>query len=74
MIPYKLDSGRFPRLKYNRVVARGRRAEQHFRSPAITQGQALGIWKVVQDVNSVEEPTLAIKKRADHDRTRRGFI
>jgi len=74
MIPYRLDSGKFPRLKYNRVVAKGRRAEQHFRSPAITQGQALNIWKVAQDVSSLEEPQLAIKKRADHDRTRRGFI
>jgi hypothetical protein len=74
MTPYNLDSGRFPRMKYNRVVAKGRRAEQHFRSPVITQGQVKNIWRVAQDVNGLTEPQLAIKTRADRDRTRQGFI
>ena len=72
-MPFNLDNGKFPRLKYNRVVARGRRAEQHFRSPAITQGQAKNIWKVAQDVSSVTEPQLAIKGKPQ-GRTRKGFI
>lgn len=69
---FRLDSGKFPRMNYNRVIARAKRSE---RKPtfAITQRQVYGMWEVAQDMNSVREPQLAIKGRA-YGQKRDGLI
>ncbi len=70
---FRLDTGRFPHMNYNRVIRKGRGRISRFGSPAITQRRAYSMWRVVQDVNSVREPQLALKGRA-RDRTREGLI
>jgi hypothetical protein len=75
MTPFKLDSGKFPHMNYNRVVQKSRRQACRNRPDTpMSMGEAKMMWKIAQDVNSVNEPQLAIKKRADNDRTRRGLI
>jgi hypothetical protein len=75
MIPYKLDSGKFPHMNYNRVVRKSQRQSLRNRPDTpMSMGEAKMMWKIAQDVNSVNEPQLAIKKRADRDGTRRGLI
>jgi hypothetical protein len=73
--PMKLDNGRFPHMNYNRVVKNGRRQALRNRPDApMSAREAMGMWKISQDVNSINEPQLAITKRADRDKTRRGLI
>jgi hypothetical protein len=75
MIPFKLDNGKFPHMNYNRVVQSSRKQALRNRPDTpMSLREAQMMWKIAQDVNSVNEPQLAIKKRADHDRTRRGLI
>lgn len=59
--PLPLDNGRFPHENYMRVVAKGRRAERRFSSPALSLQQAREAYNVVQETNSLNEPTLAFK-------------
>ena len=75
MQPFKLDSGKFPHMNYNRVVQKSRRqATRNRPDTPMSLREAQMMWKIAQDVNSVNEPQIAIKKRADNDRTRRGLI
>jgi hypothetical protein len=72
---FRLDSGRFPHMNYNRVVKRSQRQSVRNRPDTpMSMGEAKMMWKIAQDVNSVNEPQIAIKTRADRDRTRRGLI
>ena len=75
MTPFRLDSGKFPHMNYNRVVQNSRKAACRNRPDTpMSLREAQMMWKIAQDVNSVNEPQIAIKKRADNDRTRRGLI
>ena len=75
MTPFRLDSGKFPHMNYNRVVQSSRKqAIRNRPDTPMSMGEAKMMWKISQDVNGVNEPQLAIKTRADRDRTRRGFI
>lgn len=50
-------------MNYNKVLNTGKKEIGVFKSPAITRTQVLGIWRVVQDLNTPSEPTLAIKSK-----------
>jgi len=72
---FNLDNGKFPHMNYNRVVKKSRKQLYRNRPDApMSMREAHMMWKIAQDVNSVNEPQLAIKRRADKDRTRNGLI
>jgi hypothetical protein len=73
---FRLDSGRIPRLNYNKVLrkARHRISNDGPQGIIMTQEKARNMWRVAQDVNGVVEPQMAIRRRADRDRTREGLI
>lgn len=72
---FNLDNGKFPHMNYNRVLKNSRKQAIRNRPDApMTLREAQMMWKIAQDVNSVNEPQLAIKRRADRDRTRKGLI
>ena len=68
---FHLDKGKFPSMNYNRVIKRAQRVD-HSMNPTITQPQVMGMYNVMQDVNSLTEPQLAIRK--PQGRTRKGLI
>jgi len=70
----KFDSGHFRKFNYNKVVARGCRMERSndMRPEPMTKAKAYRIFQVVQDVNWIHEPQIAIRR--SNDRSRRGFI
>ena len=71
---FKLDNGKFPGMNYNKVVARSRKRINQIRPETpMTLREAQEMWKIAQDVNSVNEPQLAIKGNPQ-GRTRRGLI
>lgn len=66
MNPIRLDSGKFPQMNYNRTIRKAKRAIRSdcgTRCDVMTARRALSIWRVVQDVNSVREPQLALPGR-----------
>ena len=56
-----LDTGVFPKVNYNRVVASGKKAVTHIPTVPITSKQVMGIYKVSQNLNDIVQPDLAIK-------------
>lgn len=68
------DSGHFRRFNPNRVIAQSRRAARSndMRPEPMTKSKAFRMFQVVQDVNWIREPEIAIRR--SNDRTRRGFI
>jgi hypothetical protein len=58
---FHLDSGKFPQQNYNRVLSKSKRVLGRIEPTVMTQQMAMGMYRVVQDMNSVREPTLAIK-------------
>lgn len=70
----RFDNGRFRRFNYNRVVAQGRKAccSNNMRPEPMTQRKAWRTFQVLQDINWIYEPQIAIRR--SNDGTRRGFI
>ena len=69
---FRLDKGKFPAINYNRVVRQSRKKLYTPAVDSVDKPQAMGMYKIVQDMNSVTEPQLAI--RHQQGGTRRGFI
>lgn len=67
---FRLDSGKFPKVNYNRVLAKARNAQSF--NPSVTQANVMGMYRVSQDMNSLREPQLAIRK--PQGKTRDGLI
>ena len=63
---FGLDSGKFPQMNYNRVIARAKRVVRPNRKAGfvITRQQVMGMYNVAQDMNSLVEPQLALKGKA----------
>lgn len=75
MIPYKLDNGKFPKVNLNRQLQRSRRQMCRNRPDVpTTLYEAKQIYNITQNLNSLPEVQLAITRRADHDRTKKGLI
>jgi hypothetical protein len=71
---FKLDNGKFPHMNYNRVVQKSRmQATRNRPDVPMSLREAQMMWKISQDVNSVNEPQLAIKGKPQ-GRTRQGLI
>lgn len=68
------DSGRFKRFNYNHVVTKGRRMARSndMRPEPMTKAKAFRVFQVVQDVNWIREPQIAIRR--SNDKSKRGFI
>jgi len=75
MIPYHLDNGKIPSVNLNRQLRKSKRAMCRNRPDApTTLNEARQIYNITQNLNSLPEVQLAITRRADHDRTRKGLI
>jgi hypothetical protein len=71
---FRLDSGKFPHMNYNRVVQKSRmHATRNRPDVPMSLREARQMWKISQDVNSVNEPQIAIKGKPQ-GRTRQGLI
>lgn len=72
---FNLDNGKFPKVNLNRTLQRSRRQMCRNRPDVpTTLYEAKQIYRITQNLNSLPEVQLAITKRADNDRTRRGLI
>jgi hypothetical protein len=69
---FRLDKGKFTSMNYNRVVQLSRRKLYTPTVDSVDRPQAMEMYKIMQDMNSVTEPQLAIKR--PQGKTRRGFI
>ena len=69
---FRLDKGTFTSTNYNRVVQLSRKKLYTPAVDSVDRPQAMGMYKIMQDMNSVDEPQLAIRK--SQGRTRRGLI
>jgi hypothetical protein len=68
------DNGHFRRFNPNKVIAQSNRElrSNDMRPEPMTKAKAYRCFQVVQDVNWIREPQLAIRR--SNDRSRRGFI
>jgi hypothetical protein len=68
------DTGRIRRFNPNKVISKAKMESRSndMRPEPMTQSKAYRIFQVVQDVNGIREPQIAIRR--SNDRSRRGFI
>ena len=72
---FNLDNGKFPRVNLNRQLQRSRRQMCRNRPDVpTTMEEARQVYNITQNLNSLPEVQLAITRRADRDRTRKGLI